>query len=256
MRSLTFTTPKAGLEDDHNEDSFHVRVLNERELLLVVSDGASTGVFSRDWSRHLARGIDSAWLESSETFLAGLDSLRASFKPEITRPTAQRKFLMEGSYATVLAVHVRQPRWWLGRLRLRNYCIGDVTIFVFHESGEMLYSFPQKVREDFDNTPELFRSSAKLQEKTPFNLLEDEVSAPRSALIAVLSDAIGEFVFRMPEEERLPLLKKIALCEDNEAFRRMADGLRERGMKNDDVTVSLVTHRPDLYFGAPASFIP
>ena len=112
MKYLTFSTPKAGVEDARNEDAQVVRALGEDDLMVVVSDGASAGVFSRDWSRHLATGIDSAWLESEEVFLKGLTSLRDSFQPEITRPTAQRKFLMEGSYATVMAVLIHRPFWW------------------------------------------------------------------------------------------------------------------------------------------------
>ena len=256
MIHKAYTTPKAGLEDDRNEDAFHVRTLNPRELLVSVSDGASTGVFSRNWSKHLATGIDSAWLDSPEAFLGGLDSLRATFKPEITRPTAQRKFLMEGSYATILAVRVRVPLWWLGRLRLKLFCVGDVTILIFDADGEMLYSFPQKTLTDFGNTPELYRSSAKLQEKTPFALHQDEVSAPRSALVAVLSDAIAEYIFTLDPGSRLPLLKRVAACKDNAEFRTLADELRAAGMKNDDATAALITHRPDYYFGAPASIMP
>ncbi len=248
----TFETAKAGVEEDRNEDSVYVKKIHTGALMLTLSDGASTGVFSKEWSDHITRGFDSAWLTSPEDFESGLQSLRETFQPEISRPTALRKFLMEGSYATVLAAVIERPTWWFGRMRLNLYAVGDVSLFVFDRSGEVDYIFPPSAREGFGNTPEMLRSNARLQEGSPYTIARDVHLTSPSNLLAFVSDALGEYLYKLPAGEAANLIRRILRTHSPEDFRTIVRDLREnRGMKNDDVTLCCLTDRPDLHFPEP-----
>jgi len=243
-----YETPKSGLEDDKNEDSVFIRTLSRSNLMITMSDGASTGVFSRKWSDHICKSIDSAWLTSPEDFEYGIEKIRETFKPNLTRPTAKRKFLLEGSYATVMSLLIQKPSWWFGDIKIKLISIGDISIFVFNKDGELEYSFPQKKSEDFGNVPDLIRSSKRLQEKTPYEIKQDNYSTSNSNVIAIMSDAISEFIFSNTENG-LDIIKRIAICKTNDQFRRLVDHYRSKcGMKNDDVSVLLLAHQPELYF--------
>jgi hypothetical protein len=248
LKYLVYETPKSGLEDAQNEDAISIKKLSKGTLMVTLSDGASTGVFSRKWSEHITNSIDSAWLNSPDDFEFGLEKIRESFKPEITRPTAKRKFLLEGSFATVMSANIQKPYWWFSDIKIKCVSIGDICIFCFDYNGNLEHSFPQKKAEDFNNIPDLFRSSSRLQEKTPFAINYEKISVSNSSLIAVMSDAIGEFVFRYLNHG-LDILKRIAQCKNNEQFTRLVEYYRKKcEMKNDDVTVCLLTNHPDLYF--------
>ena len=87
MNIHTFSTPKAGIEDFQNEDAVYIHSVHENGIVVLMSDGASTGVFSKEWSGHLTREFDISGLKSPDEFEAELTRLRESFKPEIKRPT-------------------------------------------------------------------------------------------------------------------------------------------------------------------------
>jgi len=247
----SFETAKAGVEEKNNEDSFRIRQINMEKTMVLMSDGASTGVFSKEWSDHITNNIDSSWLKSVDDLEYGLNTLRESFKPNITRQTALRKFLMEGSYATLLALLIEEDTgWFSSKLDLTLYSIGDVCVFVFSEDGSLEFSFPYTRYEDFNNVPDLIRTSEKLQKKTPYVIKPSSFKTSAKSLIVVASDAISEYLFQAKDEGKLlSSIEDIVACENNENFKKLMDIYRqEMNMKNDDVTVCVLTKEPELYF--------
>ncbi|MES0489662.1 MAG: hypothetical protein ABUK01_06710 [Leptospirales bacterium] len=244
MEYQLFETPKSGLPDDKNEDSVLVKKISSNQALITMSDGASTGVFSRNWSDHITGFFDTAFLDSSEDFLNGLQSLRTSFQPEITRPSAQRKFLLEGSYATVLASFVEKVTGlFSSRFKINNYAVGDVCLFIFNKTGELKQLFPYKESADFGNIPDLVRSSEKHQAKTPFSLRHDKFTASLDDTIVYATDAFAEFLLKQDEEHKLghKILERVRMCKNNQQFRRLMDYYRTKGgMHNDDVTICIL----------------
>ena len=249
----TFEAAKSGVEEYRNEDSIQIKTIASNALMIAMSDGASTGVFSKEWSDHITGGIDSAWLQSPATLERGLQFLRESFQPDVSRPTALRKFLMEGSYATLLIALIQRSRWWFGRLVLTLFGIGDVSLFIFTPEGELEYVFPPTVRDGFGNTPEMIRSSERLQNDSPYTIHHELHRTRPENLIVIASDALAEHINGLPPAAGLRLARQIGRCTDDAEFRLLVQKLREtRGMKNDDVTVCLITAQPDDYF-RPAS---
>lgn len=240
MKQQLFMTAKSGLPDEKNEDAVFIKNLDKKTLMVVMSDGASTGVFSRQWSTHLTKNFDSSWLESDESFNSGLESLRESFKPKIDRPSAQRKFLLEGSYATVFASTIeRVSVFFSSRLKLTNYCIGDVSLFVYSRKGELKYTFPFTSASAFGNVPHLVRSSDKHQKKSPATIRSDEFSAAKDDLLIYATDAISEFLFKAIEKKSDgQIIQRVRECKTDDEFRDLMDHYRTKcGMHNDDVAI-------------------
>ncbi len=251
MELLCYETPKAGIDDFKNEDSIFIRHLNQDSLMVLVSDGASTGVFSKEWSDHITHNFDTSWLKSIKDFEFGLTAIRESFKPNITRQTALRKFLKEGSYATLLAVQIdKDNSWFRSNFSLTSYSVGDVCIFIFNEEGILEHTFPYQKLADFNNIPYLIRTSDRLQEKTPYEVKIDHYTTSQDNLIVVASDALSEYFFQASaRNEVFKTIKEIIDCQDNDEFKDFITILRkECDMKNDDVSVCFVTERPDIYF--------
>jgi len=251
MQTRIYTTPKAGLEDFQNEDATAVDNISAGTLWVRVSDGASTGVFSREWSQHLCHNFEAGWMKSEQHFENGLNTLRESFKPDITRPSALRKFLMEGSYATLLAALVQKTDATdNAALHLSLFAVGDVSLFVFNQAGESKFTFPYKQTQDFNNVPNLIRSKAALQAKTPYKIAQAEIRTAPEDLILIATDTFSEYLFKtIPSGKHTNKLLKMLQCKDDMAFKEVIDTFRNAdGMKNDDVAVCFLTARPDLYF--------
>ncbi len=251
MKTRIYTTPKAGLEDFQNEDAVAADPIGPDALLVRVADGASTGVFSREWSEHLCRNFEAGWVQSAQNFENGLENLRESFKPDITRPSALRKFLMEGSYATFLTALVQKTDATANAaLQLTLFAVGDVSLFVFNRAGEPMFTFPYKAMQDFNNVPNLIRSKAALQAKTPYKIAQAEIRTASDDLIVMATDALSEYLFKtIPSGKHPNKLLKMLQCKDDIAFKEVIDTFRNAdGMKNDDVAVCFLTARPDLYF--------
>lgn len=244
MDTTCYETAKAGLDANKSEDSILVKKIDNSSMMIVMSDGASTGVFSRAWSTHITGNFDTAWLKSREDFSYGLEVIRKSFKPDITRPTALRKFLMEGSYATVFALLAEKKFSLFGsKMKLTFYCVGDVTIFVFSEDGGLLYSFPFTKQEEFNNVPNLVRSNEKLQEKTPLNILSDTYISEGKNLVVIATDAMSEFIFhKMNSKRGYRVIEDIMDCKNQDEFLQLVTRYRkDENMKNDDVAVCILT---------------
>ena len=251
MKTRIYTTPKAGLEDFQNEDAAAIDNIGDDALWVRVSDGASTGVFSREWSQHLCHNFEAGWVQSEQHFENGLNTLRESFKPDITRPSALRKFLMEGSYATLLTAFVQKNDAAANAaLQLTLFAVGDVSLFVFNRAGEPKFTFPYKQTQDFNNVPNLIRSKAALQAKTPYKIAQAEILTAPDDLIVIATDALSEYLFKTMSAGKHPTkLLKMLQCKDDIAFKEVIDAFRNAdGMKNDDVAVCFLTARPELYF--------
>lgn len=251
MDVLCLEAPKAEIEDFRNEDAMAVRRIGEDALLAALSDGASTGVFSKEWSDHIVRHVEPEWLKSVDDFENGLKEMRASFKPSIVRQSALRKFLLQGSYATLLAMFIQKDRSRMDdELALTIYAVGDVCCFIFTEKGDVEFTFPCTTLEAFNNVPHLIRSSAKLQKNTPYDVLYKNLNTQADNLIVIATDALSEYLFKtMSEGRSFDILKDIIKCQDNNQFKELVTFYRQNDkMKNDDVSVCFITDRPDIYF--------
>lgn len=267
MKYISFNTSKNGVELEKGEDALAVRQIGKHSLLIIMSDGASTGVFSHDWAHHITSSFDSAWMRSVNDFTFGMGEIRKSFKPVIERPTALRKFLMEGSYATIFAARIafEKKLFRQNAYHITTFSIGDITTFVFSPDGTLEYSYPNKKSGDYNNVPALFRSSAKLQEKSPVSVMTEDYSTPASNTLVFATDAMSEYIFELIEadgkdagqvknpemngndtaESHNPrindLISKIKNCPGQQQFTELIDACRGTGkMKNDDVTILMI----------------
>ena len=253
MQYKLFECSKHGESLENNEDSLFVKKLNDSSLLVNVSDGASTGVFSREWSKHLTSNLDSAWLESKDSFLFGLDTLRESFKPEISRNSALRKFLLQGSFATLMSIRISESGFIFPELLLDSYAIGDVCLFIYDSQGNSEFVFPYQTAGDFNNVPDLIRSSKKLQLDTPVTLHQKKISFDNKNLLVIATDALSEFLYKKIDSgDSFEFIQKILQCNNQADFEKLINLFRfEFGMKNDDVAICFIQYKNNLFFKNP-----
>jgi len=104
--------------------------------------------------------------------------------------------------------------------------------------------------QDFNNVPNLIRSKAALQAKTPYKIAQAEIRTAPDDLIVMATDALSEYLFKtVPSGNHPNKLLKMLQCKDDIAFKEVINTFRNAdGMKNDDVAVCFLTARPDLYF--------
>jgi hypothetical protein len=244
MKTICFEMAKRGEDLIKSEDSIEVKQIGPDSLMVVLSDGASTGVFSSAWSNHITSSMDSAWLSSEGNFTNGLAEIRRTFKPDIKRPTALRKFLLEGSYATLYAAMIKKTGNFFikNKFEIQSYCIGDVTLFIFNPDGELEYSFYYNSNENFNNSPDLFRSNEKLQKRSPFIIHSDTYMTSQKNTIVFATDALSEFIFkRLVVKKGFDVVSEILECLNNEDFYKLMTYYRDScNMKNDDIAICVI----------------
>ena len=151
---------------------------------------------------------------------------------------------MEGSYATLYAAMIKKRGNFFikNKFEINSYCIGDVSLFVFTPEGELEYSFYYTDHENFDNSPELFRSNEKLQKKTPFTIHSDIYITSRKNTIVFATDALSEFIFkRLVVKKGLDVILEIMECQSNEDFFKLMEYYRDScNMKNDDIAICII----------------
>ncbi|MBI2569820.1 MAG: hypothetical protein HYV63_22685 [Candidatus Schekmanbacteria bacterium] len=246
MQVRTFQASKAGAARHENEDSVDLRRRSPGELGIVLADGASTGVFSKGWSAHLAATFGEHLDCALESFDAVLELARATFSPDLSRHTALRKFLTEGSFATLLAARVELVQD-AGRGGERSYAltmaaVGDACLIALDADGSCVLAFPCVSAADFGNTPNLIRSSAKLQERTPYRRQNARSPVRGTCTLLAATDAFAELVVRKVAcRQSGELLRRLLECEEEARFAALVAELRrDHGMKNDDVSIVLI----------------
>ncbi|MEM7180675.1 MAG: hypothetical protein AAF518_07170 [Spirochaetota bacterium] len=245
---FSFETAKRGFEFGKTEDSLSIQQVDTGKLLVTLSDGASTGVFSKNWSKHIVESIAQEHVISKESFAAQLTQIRKTFQPTITRPSALRKFLQEGSYATVASVLFESisSEEKQGMLKLHMLSIGDIELLGIRPDGSLDFSFPYQSSQEFGNVPDLLRSNEKLQIKTPLTIRESECISSQQNTILLCTDAASEFFLKRLEEygQIKDILTSILHCQTQWEFTDLMDEYRSNyGMKNDDVAIFLLRKR-------------
>ena len=245
---FSFETAKRGLAFAKSEDSLSVQQVGIDKLLVTLSDGASTGVFSKKWSKHIVESITQEHVVSKESFASQLSRIRKTFQPSITRPSALRKFLQEGSYATVASVlfesisSAEEEK----TLKLHMLTIGDIELLGIKPDGSLDFSFPYQSSQEFGNVPDLLRSNEKLQVKTPLTIQESVCVSSLQNTILICTDAASEFFLKRLEEygHIKDIIANILLCQTQLEFANLMDDYRSNyGMKNDDVAIFLLRKR-------------
>ncbi len=222
----TYSVPKDGNTPQENEDAWAV---SADHSLVVLSDGASEGMYSREWAQYLCTHLSTPPYQIITPAL--LKDLGNSFQSGLEKKEVpwyvENKMRETGAAATLLYLHHHKKiikQWWeVGGT-------GDTCIILFQDK-KLVWSWPLEKGEEFDTSPELvynlFQKNGQLKSRT--------VPLPRGKSTLILAtDALAEAIIS-GKTATIPVLKT------NEAFHDWIDTLRkDHILKNDDTTMVLM----------------
>jgi hypothetical protein len=228
-----------GNSDEEYEDAFSVDPERGRA---VVADGASQGIFCRQWAELLTRRFLEADLDQfDQTGVAEwLTSCRREWRGSINydelHGLQQDKVNEVGAAATLLALGVRRSSTKPGGVRWRAAVVGDSCLFWV--SGKRLVSFPLCRSVDFGIAPDLLPTVRRFAPR--IRLLTAEGVGKVGDLCGLATDAVAQYLLRSIESG-CPLALERYWDMDAIAWREELQRLREGGcMVNDDSTLVLL----------------
>lgn len=236
-----FWSAKRGNEPGMWEDAYAVGPCG---TIAAVCDGASEGIFAKDWARRVAREFVSARPELGHraSLVRWIASAREEWRDAINYPglrlTQKIKVDDTGASATLIGLELDSPDDE-GVRRWKATSVGDACLVQVGQAGEWL-SFPIVAADQFTSSPSLLRTKRGLAPPPVgfatgtcrpgdlFFLATDAVSA------RLISDAADGPI----DWERYSRLEP-------EQWRAEVDSLRDSGkMVNDDCTLLVLRVAP------------
>lgn len=228
---------------------------SERAGRVVIADGVSSAIFSRDWARLLTRTavIDPPDTYDSQKFLEWVKPLQDAWRDKVDFQTVSQdwrrgpKLKSTGAQSTLLILEVDCPDDEDGHnendRRLRAHAIGDCCLFLIRNSEKVL-SFPMCDADAFAEPPHIISSiNKKAEYAEKFCHLEDYCQI--GDLIVVCTDAIG--LWAMEEYQRGNQIDWLRYWDHDSAWQSDIQELRDRSPKDtrgrmrvDDCTLVLL----------------
>jgi hypothetical protein len=220
--------PKQGHSADEYEDAFAADPAGGR---FAVADGASESSFAGLWARLLVEGFvrpSPHWLEAARrAWAAEVDGRPLAWYGEAKRD--------EGAFATFLGLLVEDGRW-------RALAVGDTCLFQVRQD-RLIEAFPVPRAEDFDNRPRLLGSRPAADARREPHAEGRGDWQPGDHLL-LMTDALAHWFLRGHEAGERPWKELMGLpagSAANAAFAGWVEDRRRRDLRNDDVTLVLIT---------------
>jgi hypothetical protein len=213
--------PKHGHE--RSEDAAHGPVASGGAARLAIADGATESAYAGDWARLLVRAACEAPLAEA------VEAARAAFVEAAAGRSAALSWYAEakaaeGAFATILALTIEEGGRWSAE------AVGDCVLFQLR-GGALHLAWPITDPAEFGDRPALIASGA--DHPIP-DILQTKGEWRRGDAFLLATDALAAFLLQHD-----PLAA--AGLEANQ-FAAFITDARQRGMRNDDVT--LVEVRP------------
>ena len=239
-----WTLPKPDAESHReNEDRFAIAGFRPGQFLqapltIAVSDGASDGLFAREWARALARAAATTpeGVQGPETLAATVQQAAERWRAQTG--TTELPWFLEArrnrpTGATLLRLTVYPEGRW------EALAVGD-TCLVPVRQGEPGSVFPLARADDFSAAPDLllvqaFHSEIVVRVPEEVRVLQGEWHAGDSFFL--LTDALAHWFLRETEGGRTPS-RWLEGIHSAAGFRDRVDILRENGrLRGDDTTM-------------------
>lgn len=243
-----FWSPKRGNEPGMWEDAFAIGPCG---TVAAVCDGASEGIFARDWARRMAQQFVSARPDLSQRSLLvqwialAREEWRNSINYPQLRLTQQIKVDDTGASATLIGLEFDSPDAE-GVRRWKATSVGDACLIHIRSPDEWM-SFPIVAADQFTSTPLLLRTKKGLAQ--PPVAFASGTCLPGDLFLlatdAVSAKLIGEVADGPLDWERYSRLEP-------EEWQAEFDLLRDSGkMVNDDCTLLVLRVAPSVSGESP-----
>jgi hypothetical protein len=205
--------------------------------VIVVADGASSGIYCRIWADQLTKRFisDRPNVRDSLAFAKWVHVLRGEWRTSINYSTLnwakQRKVDEVGAAATLLGLEVG-PVDAAGNRPWRAWAVGDASLFWVRNS-QLLASFPVVAADQFGSAPLLIRSNPGFKTQP---LIASGVCQPGDRFL-LATDAVAARLLKSAASGPGPEWERFETIEEEE-WRKDLDTLRKaHDMVNDDCTL-------------------
>lgn len=241
-----------------NEDSWRA---DDLQNVVVVSDGASSSLFSSSWSNILCQSVIESvpdpmdhfnfpkWLERvREKWINGIDVNNLSWY--------QKPKMASGAFATLVWATIDQSVEIPEDLdddvpldsaffRIYGYALGDACLMHFH-NGRLVCSVPVVRSVDFDSTPPLV-GSINLGVDLTASFVPIDFVAPEGDWIVLATDAMAQWILSQCENGSVPDWREF-WNQTPEQYDELVERIRqEQQIRVDDSTVLLCCIGSDVY---------
>ena len=241
-----------------NEDSWRA---DDLQNVVVVSDGASSSLFSSSWSNILCQSVIEnvpdpmdhfnfpKWLERvREKWINGIDLNNLSWY--------QKPKMASGAFATLVWATIEQSMETPDDLdddtpldtdffRIYGYALGDACLMHFH-NGRLVRSIPVVRSTDFDSTPPLI-GSVNLGVDLTASFVPIDFVVPEGDWIILATDAMSQWILSQCENGSTPDWREF-WNQTQEQYDELVERIRlEQQIRIDDTTVLLCCIGSDAY---------
>jgi hypothetical protein len=227
-------TQKMGNKPEEWEDAY---ATDSASGVVVVADGASSGIYCRIWAEQLTKRFISDRPNARDPLAFGkwVHGLRIEWRTAINYPVLnwakQRKVDEVGAAATMLGVEVG-PADAAGNRPWRACAVGDASLFLVR-GGKLQASFPVVAADQFGSAPLLIRSNPGFK---TLALIASGVCRPGDRFL-LATDAVAARLLKSTASGPGPDWEQFDTIEE-EAWRKELDALRQaHDMVNDDCTL-------------------
>ena len=264
---IPLSTQKNGNLPEHNED-WICENKQQDTVTICVCDGSTESLFSNDWSKELANNfndyvkdtrceqtqnnITEDCKENVSNWEKWLNARADSWESQLRRKKLSyiaKIRMKEGNgiaYSTLLGISIEKSSKVDVDYCFTSYHIGDSCLIRLtkDEKGEyeVKQSMPIENHEDFNNRPNLIGS----REPWPELIIKKDDIAKDETLL-MMTDALAHwFLFQYNERKDKNSWKKlIDLKTDDELRKLFSEEHPERILKNDDLTIAIITFGPE-----------
>jgi len=238
LQTVVFHEPKAGMSADEWEDGAGHRDADPvvgRPARLVVADGAAEAYDAIVWVDQLVTsfvGPDGpAALEPDDLdrWFGAMQERWVEGARKFPNVFAEHKFRTMGSFATLLGCDVHgldgpRPYW-------RGVALGDAVLFQLRKGEGVVAQLPDIEAEAFGINPDGVFTQPSQRARMRAGLAFTGHDLRPDDVLYLTTDALAQWLLRRD------CWAEVAAIEHPRVFRRWVVEQRERGMKNDDVTM-------------------
>jgi hypothetical protein len=211
--------------------------------VMAVADGATESSYSGLWARILVKGFIECkeafdTEDMFERFITQLRSIWSGGVPWTELEEAGWPYdekAAQGAHATFLGVRFRVDGW-------DAFAVGDCNLFVVSDTGEVLISWPIESPEQFGTTPDVLASvnNQTTDEIWP-RILRTSGTIEAGLNLIVCTDALAEYLCTYRNDRCI--WQELLALKGGEDSSDWLNRTRDRGMRNDDVTVLIAETR-------------
>jgi len=233
--------PKVGNEENEQEDSF---LIDTEKGKFAISDGASSGIYSKLWADLLTKNfIDSEEILSEDSepqkFLENIvGKSRADWKAKIPTnlkwPASEK--ILEGSFATFLALQLRDVN-----KTSKNWnaiSVGDSCVFKIKDD-KIVESFPIREVSEFNNSPSLIASN--------FDSYKEHIrftsgTLERGETLAFATDSVAKWLFQENDSGENLSMTLEAISQNHDKQKYFENLVNNKIIHYDDLTLIVLSY--------------